>query len=115
DDVCQNQTCDPATGDCISCEPGYIGPQCDEQCRTGLYGQGCFHLCSDFCKGGKYNCHFVNGHCMKGCEENFEPPLCQDTTPQNIVQQGSTAVFIAKSIIGSIVFFFLCIFAGFKD
>ena len=29
-EICLNQTCDPPTGHCLSCYPGYIGNECED-------------------------------------------------------------------------------------
>lgn len=47
---CQNgATCDPVTGTC-TCQPGYIGPLCDQACPRGKYGINCKDECR--CQNG---------------------------------------------------------------
>ena len=37
--TCENDAhCDSVTGQC-SCEPGFIGPNCEKPCPDGLYGK----------------------------------------------------------------------------
>ncbi|CAC5372433.1 unnamed protein product [Mytilus coruscus] len=88
---CVNGTCDQISGDCLSCNVGYYGPrcknncghcekigcdqytgECDGGCLPGFYGNKCEEMCSN-CVG--YVCN-QKGKCVHGCNLSQYGPFC---------------------------------------
>lgn len=72
---CNNSLCHIETGECFSCEDGYQGQKCEEECRNKKYGAGCSENCGH-CLNGE-QCNHVNGTCNNGCEAGFYKPRCK--------------------------------------
>ncbi|KAK3804095.1 hypothetical protein RRG08_053158 [Elysia crispata] len=70
------QGCDNENGSCISCLPGYVGPQCETECLVGTYGVNCLHHCSSHCGGEFKECDRRNGTCLRGCVVGYRGELC---------------------------------------
>nr|XP_022318789.1 uncharacterized protein LOC111121708 isoform X2 [Crassostrea virginica] len=74
---CKGDTCDPETGLCPSgCSEGRMGPKCDQDCPSGLFGENCANFCG-YCLGGEA-CDPVSGKCPDGrCEPGWEGDRCK--------------------------------------
>ncbi|KAK3760889.1 hypothetical protein RRG08_042106 [Elysia crispata] len=114
-EICLNQTCDPPTGHCLSCYPGYIGNECEDECPVGLYGQDCSFACSAYCVGGLYSCNHKDGVCLKGCEENMLPPLCQEMRRLKDTLHSPDAVSIVKVFLVLVLLIVLVVLAALHD
>ena len=53
------------------CDPGWLGPDCDESCPAQYYGMGCKHRCR--CENGG-TCHHTDGTCT--CQPGYTGGLC---------------------------------------
>lgn len=72
---CNNSLCHIETGECLSCEDGYRGLKCEEECKNKTYGPGCLKTCGH-CVNGE-QCNHVNGTCLNGCEAGYYKPRCK--------------------------------------
>nr|XP_034316286.1 uncharacterized protein LOC105324500 [Crassostrea gigas] len=72
---CQRSICDSNTGHCFSCESGYIGLNCSQECRIGHYGENCVHNCSKNCNLTS-RCDRKTGQCEGGCITGWTGNRC---------------------------------------
>ncbi|KAK7481944.1 hypothetical protein BaRGS_00026852, partial [Batillaria attramentaria] len=69
---CVNGTCSRQDSAC-SCLTGWSSPDCTE-CNTGYYGVESCEECG-YCRDDDV-CNNTNGHCPRGCRDNFDGDLC---------------------------------------
>ncbi|XP_048239102.1 multiple epidermal growth factor-like domains protein 10 isoform X1 [Haliotis rufescens] len=70
-----NVACDIKTGQCAAgCEPGFTEELC-QNCRAGLYGEGCNMTCG---RCASTECEKDTGRCPRGCETDFGGQTCTD-------------------------------------
>ncbi|KAH9492446.1 hypothetical protein Btru_029124 [Bulinus truncatus] len=60
---CVDGKCDPTSGHCYGCIPGYFGEYCDLDCNATYFGQDCLYKCSSSCL--HQLCHPTNGTCLQ--------------------------------------------------
>ncbi|XP_056002087.1 uncharacterized protein LOC125661665 isoform X2 [Ostrea edulis] len=71
---CRIRYCHIETGVCQGCKPGYKGHQCEQECDSRKYGEGCQYECGNCKDMGQ--CHHINGTCLDGCEAGFKGGKC---------------------------------------
>ncbi|BFZ15390.1 hypothetical protein BsWGS_18429 [Bradybaena similaris] len=105
-DLCENNTCNGRTGECMSCRGHRTGPFCKE-CAQGWYGIYCLLSCSPKCFNS--TCHKVSGTCFsclgkrrgyfcEGCPDGYSGKLCEHACPANCLNQkcdSETAVCVS--------------------
>lgn len=67
--------CNPRTGSCLECRPGYQGLFCEKSCPHNRYGDNCGENCSLNCAGTQ-GCDTVTGKCLGGCKGEFAGDKC---------------------------------------
>ncbi|XP_021350114.1 uncharacterized protein LOC110448269 [Mizuhopecten yessoensis] len=96
---CANSLCDPVTGGCASCRPGYFGYTCNTscpsnckrdicfqpfgictECASGFYGIDCKGTCPAHCRDPL--CDRSSGDCSV-CEPGYYGDTCTTTCPSN--------------------------------
>ena len=55
--------CDPITGSCDLCPPGFIGENCENSCPVGFYGDQCQQQCNCITSNME-SCDGTNGICF---------------------------------------------------
>ncbi|XP_059172019.1 protein draper-like [Physella acuta] len=75
---CLDRDCDPVSGDCLICKPGFQGRLCNEECPATFYGQNCAKKCSVNCLDQL--CYHENGKCV-ACVDGWSGDYCQDKSP----------------------------------
>ncbi|KAK0065073.1 multiple epidermal growth factor-like domains protein 6 isoform X3, partial [Biomphalaria pfeifferi] len=76
---CTHQICHHDNGSCISCDPGYHGDLCTEECSNKTYGHNCAKTCSATCKTkSSVTCHLVTGQCLTECEDGYSGQFCEN-------------------------------------
>jgi hypothetical protein len=71
--------CDQVTGECETCEPGWLPPLCQLPCPPHTWGPACQNKCGR-CANDTI-CDHVTGICNNTCEPGWLPPLCQLPCP----------------------------------
>nr|XP_022307517.1 uncharacterized protein LOC111113516 [Crassostrea virginica] len=74
---CRNNMCDIQNGNCLACEPGWVGDNCTIKCHEGWYGDDCAQQCLGHCR--LYFCDHVTGLCDKGCAAGWTGSFCNET------------------------------------
>lgn len=59
----------------IACQNFYLTFEVSSVCRDGFYNSRCTSQCGK-CVNDE-PCDKVTGECRNGCQQHFEPPLCQ--------------------------------------
>ncbi|XP_056015840.1 scavenger receptor class F member 1-like [Ostrea edulis] len=72
--ACENELCNPETGACLRCHPGFTGNFCNQSCAVNTYGKDCVMTCG-FCKDER-TCNHIHGSCAKGCTEGWFGEKC---------------------------------------
>ncbi|XP_025111320.1 receptor-type tyrosine-protein phosphatase epsilon-like [Pomacea canaliculata] len=75
---CQDHRCNPASGVCNNCSPGFKGDLCESPCTKGTYGARCPNKCSVNCGGADADCDPKDGKCSSGCKVGWKGDLCTD-------------------------------------
>ncbi|KAJ8315989.1 hypothetical protein KUTeg_006003 [Tegillarca granosa] len=85
-----------------------------EECKDYSYGKNCMYTCGHCLKNN--TCHFINGSCLNGCEDNWIGDKCNkemlqllaDTNPVTVIAGSAVAVstIIIAIVAGIVVFLF---------
>ncbi|XP_052692275.1 uncharacterized protein LOC128170528 [Crassostrea angulata] len=110
---CQGSICDSNTGHCFSCESGYKGLKCSQECRIGHYGKNCVHNCSTNCNVTS-RCDRITGQCEGGCITGWTGNSCNQRINRQSCEESlknilivnvliSTAIIVTGSVINFII------------
>ncbi|KAI8786720.1 multiple epidermal growth factor domains protein 11, partial [Biomphalaria glabrata] len=90
---CDDNGCDPISGHCSGCQPGYFGDTCHEICNLTYYGSNCQNRCSsqcylDFCTPNTGHClECPSGKkgilCEQDCSDGYYGRACSGMCPEN--------------------------------
>ncbi|XP_065938543.1 multiple epidermal growth factor-like domains protein 10 isoform X2 [Magallana gigas] len=101
---CKSGTCQQTDRLC-TCDAGWMGDNCTEECIDGTYGFDCVNNCSGHCLNNS-SCEKHNGHCKNGCNAGYTNLLCNEHVLQNSNDDEEisiSTIFLLVSVIINVV------------